>query len=57
MFKIVAIFDTDYSTSDNREELQAIVGDLNADAIDADVPHRWTVIEAAIWQSLQEVKS
>lgn len=57
MFKIVQIRDTDYETATDREQLQRIVGDLNRDAIDADVPQRWIIIETAIWEGLQKVNS
>jgi hypothetical protein len=55
MFKIVQVLDTDYPTSNDREELQTIADDLNRDALASDTSERWIIVQTAIWQSLQEV--
>jgi hypothetical protein len=56
MFKLVQVLNTDYSTSDNREELQTIADELNRDAMASDTSERWIIVQTAIWQSLQETE-
>jgi hypothetical protein len=56
MFKIVQVLDTDYPTSDDREELQTTADELNRDAIASGTSERWIIVQTTIWQSLQEVE-
>lgn len=44
MFKIVLTKQTDYDHSADKEELEALVAELNQDAIDAEDSDRWSVV-------------
>jgi hypothetical protein len=37
--------------------LQTVADELDRDAMGSDTSERWIIVQTAIWQSLQEVKS
>jgi DNA-binding GntR family transcriptional regulator len=55
MFVIAHVLPTDYSPSDDRQQLQEIADDLNRDAIAAEEKDRWIVVNRDIHQALLKI--
>ena len=52
MYRIVKVTPTDYDPAATKDELQALADDLNTDAIDADDPDRWIIIDEQVLSEL-----
>jgi DNA invertase Pin-like site-specific DNA recombinase len=52
MFVITHVLPTGYQSSNDREELQQIVDDLNRDALISEEQDRWIVVHADIQHAL-----